>query len=136
MFVTLFVGVLDLKTGILDYCNAGHNPPIIIAPTGEVSYMSVKPNIPVGLFDSFNYSGEQIVFQPYSKLFMYTDGLTEAENPAAELFSEHLLLEYVTTLKETKPFELTTSIVDRVVSHAGTAPQSDDLTILIIEYKS
>lgn len=136
MFVTLFVGVLDLKTGVLNYCNAGHNPPILIAPTGDVHYMSVKPNIPVGLYEAFHYQGEQILFEPGTKLFMYTDGLTEAENPAAELFSDQQLLECMTLCKEAKPLALTTHIVQQVVTHADTAPQSDDLTILIIEYKS
>lgn len=135
MFVTLFVGVLDLKTGVLDYCNAGHNPPILIAPTGEVNYMSVKPNIPVGLFDNFSYQSEQTTIAPKSKLFMYTDGLTEAENPAAELFSDAKLLTCVVEYKHKNPFELTTCIVEQVVTYADTAPQSDDLTILTIEYK-
>ncbi|MEG2790422.1 MAG: SpoIIE family protein phosphatase [Odoribacter sp.] len=135
MFVTLLVGVLDLKTGVLEYCNAGHNPPILITQTGEVNYMNVKPNIPVGIFNSFSYCGEQIVLEPNSKLFMYTDGLTEAENPAAELFSEQRLLECAVKYKDKKTMEMTTSIVEQVLSHADTAPQSDDLTILIIEYK-
>ncbi|MEG0499899.1 MAG: SpoIIE family protein phosphatase, partial [Rikenellaceae bacterium] len=135
MFVTLFVGALDLKTGILDYCNAGHNPPIIVTSMGEVSYMSVKPNIPVGLFNNFKYQEEQITLQPNSKLFMYTDGLTEAENLDAELFSEQKLLECVKNYKEMNPYDMTNSIVKRVLSHADTAAQSDDLTIVIIEYK-
>lgn len=135
MFVTLFVGVLDLQTGVLDYCNAGHNPPIFITHTGEVNYMSVQPNIPVGLFDNFPYQGEQIIISPDSKLFMYTDGLTEAENPTAELFSDAKLLQCVAENKNESPFELIKRIVGQVMAHADTAPQSDDLTILVIEYK-
>lgn len=135
MFVTLFVGVLDMKTGIMEYCNAGHNPPILITPTGQVNYMNVKPNIPVGLFDSFSYQGEKIMLEAGSKLFMYTDGLTEAENPKAELFSDAKLLSSVTEHKGENPFEMTSHIVEQVAAHAHTAPQSDDLTILIIEYK-
>ncbi|MEG1544062.1 MAG: SpoIIE family protein phosphatase, partial [Tannerellaceae bacterium] len=134
MFVTLFVGVLSLDSGRLSYCNAGHNPPLLITPEQEVAYMQVNPNIPVGLFYNFAYTEQEVCFAPDTTIVLYTDGLTEAENSAFELFSEARLLALLCADSKKSPKEITCHIVEEVHRYAGEAEQSDDLTLLTINY--
>lgn len=140
MFVTLFVGILDLKTCHLQYCNAGHNPPVLISPRGEVSFMQVEPNMPVGLFSGFPYEKQETNYEPGSTLFAYTDGLTEAENTNKELYTDPCLLNELSKQaalggKAIQPCTLVNHILQCVKNHAGEAEQSDDLTILAIYYQ-
>ncbi len=135
MFVTLFVGVLDLTTGNLQYCNAGHNPPVFISPSGEPRFMTVKPNIPVGLFDAFEFVNEVCVIETGVTLFLYTDGLTEAENYHKELYSEARLLTTLQANAACPPKALTEVMNHSIADHVNGCEQSDDLTILCIKFK-
>lgn len=134
MFVTLFIGVLDMKTGELSYCNAGHNPLLMIQPNGEVALLNVLPNIPIGVFPGFSYRGQNAVIPSGTTLFLYTDGLTEAENVAKELYSESRLKSEIETHTTLSAKDLTLYMADNVHKYAGEAEQSDDLTILTIKY--
>ena len=87
MFITLFVGKLDLDTGELVFCNAGHNQPILIH-NHACNYMEPKVNIPAGVFDGFEFQGESMKLHPGDSLFMYTDGVTEAERADKEQYGE------------------------------------------------
>ena len=87
MFVTLFVGSLDLSTGVLQYTNAGHNAPFVITD-GEPRMMPVDANIPVGIMADWSYSLQETTLSPGTILFLYTDGLTEATRSDGELFQE------------------------------------------------
>ncbi len=133
MFVTLFIGVLDLPTGRLHYCNAGHDAPFI-ATNGQWSKLNVEANLPIGLFSDVVYRGQETVLQPCSTLFLYTDGLTEAMNSADQAFG----LEQVKTVLEScagkNPKELMDTIGEAVHKFVGEAEQSDDLTMLAILY--
>ena len=93
MFVTLIVGILDLQTGILKLSNAGHNPPFIIYPDGEVSLLEFKTYLFAGVMEDVVYSDEEITLKEGSKLFLYTDGVTEAEDIDKQLYGEEKLLE-------------------------------------------
>lgn len=134
MFVTLFVAILDLKTGNMEYCNAGHNPPVIIDKHGVARFMNILPNLPVGLFNSFEYEDEHIQLCNGDMLFLYTDGLTEAENPKAELYTEQRLLEKLPIAANLNSEETIRSIIEDVTNHVNGADQSDDLTILSVRY--
>ncbi|MDH6342236.1 sigma-B regulation protein RsbU (phosphoserine phosphatase) [Parabacteroides sp. PFB2-12] len=134
MFVTLFIGILNLSTGTLSYCNAGHNPPVLITPEGKVSFMKVKPNMAVGLFDGFPYQFETMTIEKGSTLFLYTDGLTEAENREQALYHETRLIQELENAASQSPRELIHTIVESVNRHVNGAEQSDDLTILAIHY--
>lgn len=136
MFVTLFVGVIDLATGKMSYCNAGHNPLLVIQPDGTVSFLDMLSNIPIGVFPGFAYRTQQITIAPGTMLFLYTDGLTEAENEAKELYSDPRLMDEVQAHAHLSPRELTQYVMESVHRHAGEAEQSDDLTILTIKYRS
>lgn len=135
MFVTLIVGILDLETGTLKVCNAGHNPPILIRPDGQVSFLEFKTQIFVGVIDDFNYVDEEITLEKGTKLFLYTDGVTEAENQAKELYDESKLLETLTAQAASNVRATVNAVVDSISNHVDGAEASDDLTILIIQYE-
>ena len=135
MFVTLIVGILDLETGILKLCNAGHNPPILIYPEGQVSYLEFKTQIFVGVVEDFKYSDEEVVLEKESKLFLYTDGVTEAENINKELYGEEKLLEMLSDNASSDVRTTVNVVVDSIASHVKEAEASDDLTILLIQYE-
>lgn len=134
MFVTLFVGILDLDNGLMRYCNAGHNPPVLITPDGDVNYMEVKPNIPVGLFDMFPFASESCTIGRGTTIFLYTDGLTEAENIDQELYSDPKLLDVLRVEPKLGPRCMIEMVKNSVEEHVGEAEQSDDMTILTINY--
>lgn len=136
MFVTLFVGVLDLPTGRLRYCNAGHDAPLLV--TGEVEPLPVNANLPVGLFDDFKYVQQQTSLEDGTTLFLYTDGLTEANNEAHELYGIQRVMATATACAqrgEIMPGPIMESMLDSARQFAGSAQQSDDLTMLVIHYR-
>jgi len=134
MFVTLFLGVLDLPTGHLRYCNAGHDAPIIMGPT--VTPLPVKANLPIGLFDDFNYEMQQTVLMPNSTMFLYTDGLTEAKNSQRKQFGLQRVQELLTRCTQEKkmPREIIETTIQEVHAFVMGAEPSDDLTLLAIHY--
>ena len=130
MFVTFFCGVLDMTTGHLSYCNAGHNPPIAL--TDSIAELPVKPNLPLGIAQGFAYAEQGLDFNCDDAIFLYTDGLTEAENTSHEQFGETRLKKALSGWKSAwKHLEHVREEVERFV---GKAPQSDDLTMLFIHY--
>ncbi|MBO5979844.1 MAG: SpoIIE family protein phosphatase, partial [Bacteroidales bacterium] len=92
MFCTAFLGILDLKTGSLLYCNAGHNAPYIIEKDGKVSAMSVTPNLPLGLFSGFPYEGQETRIEKDMMIYLFTDGVNEADNNEKEQYSDERLI--------------------------------------------
>lgn len=135
MFVTLFLGILDLPTGKLSYCNGGHNPPILISPDGKATMMDIKKNVFVGFMPGFKYEGEEIQLESGAKLFCYTDGVVEAENAEKELYSEARLLKTLEVHSKYGVKRLTEQVLESVSEHVLMAEQSDDITILIVNYK-
>jgi len=132
MFVTMIIARLDLATGELLFCNAGHNPPMMIHGR-EKRYVQMVPNMPVGLLPGFKYKGESARMKPGDAVFLYTDGLTEAENPRKELFGEDAALAALREDVSTR--EMIDIMSGAVTAHIAGAPQSDDLTMLAIRYK-
>lgn len=133
MFVTMFVGVLDLPTGHLRYCNAGHDVPMILA-NGHLTSLDAKPFLPVGLFEEVKYDMTETYMQPDSTLFLYTDGLTEAKNSERKQFGIKRVEEVLATCTDMHPQELLETIGKAVRGFVGDAEQSDDLTMLAIHY--
>lgn len=135
MFVTFFVGVLDLPTGRLRYCNAGHNRPILVG--SGVGMLPCDPNIPVGALAGWKYTMQETLIDPQTTLFLYTDGLIEAEQSSHEQFGEDRLMGEAKVLYDSKSFsptKLIQHITDAVHAFVGDAEQSDDLTMLAIQY--
>lgn len=142
MFCTMFIGVLDLATGKLDYCNGGHNPPILRRVDDEgkvhVDYMTPKSNIAVGMLEDFEYVGESLTLRPTEAIFLYTDGVTEAENHTHNLFGEEATLDALADARAHNVHsarDFINHVAVAVEHHAGGADQSDDITMLVIEYK-
>ncbi|MBR1573469.1 MAG: SpoIIE family protein phosphatase [Bacteroidales bacterium] len=131
MFVTLFVGVLDLATGRLQYCNAGHDAPILLRK-GKAEYIPVEPNISVGIQPDVTFSMQEMVLEKGASLFLYTDGLTEATDSQAVLFGEERVFTSLQQVPGTSCEDLVHGMVDSVEQFVGEAEQSDDLTMLAI----
>lgn len=131
MFVTLFVGVLDLATGKLTYCNAGHNQPVLISDA-KAALLTVRQNIPAGVFGGYDYEQECLSLSSGDALFLYTDGLTEAENSDHELFGDDRMLSLLSS--QNSPREIIGAVDAAVSRYAGSAEQSDDLTMLCIRF--
>lgn len=136
MFVTLFVGILDLQNGKLDYCNAGHNPPVLVTSDGTTTLLKPKKNqLAVGIFSDFIYTNESTTLESGTKLFCYTDGIVEAENVENKLYREDRLMKTLSTHHQCDVKCLTEQVLKSVAEHVLDAEQSDDLTILVIKYK-
>ena len=137
IFVTLFVGVLDLPTGHLHYCNAGHELPIMVRTQNskaEISNLEAMPNLPVGLFEDFEYEMQTIQMQPGSALFLYTDGLTEARNAKGKLFGRDRVGQMIAEAGTTNPRQLVEAAIECWQKFIGETEQSDDLTLLALSY--
>lgn len=132
MFVTFFVGILNLKTGELSYSNAGHNPPFIIRKNGDVEMFQLAKSAPIGLFEEIIYTESTASFAKGDKLFMYTDGVTEAENHAKVLYSTERLVSVLKREYEAKPIDLVKSVEKDLSLHVSNYEQSDDITMMTI----
>ena len=134
MFCTAFLGVLDLKTGHLRYCNAGHNAPLLIGTDGRVRPMNVVPNLPLGLFGGFPYEGQELQLDKQMMLYLFTDGVNEAENNQKELFGDLRLASLLRRHASQEPSDIIAATFDEVHAHAAGAEQSDDITVMCIKY--
>ena len=135
MFVTLFIGVLDLPTGRLHYCNAGHDAPLLVG--AGVGMLPCDSNIPVGVMDQWKYTLQESQIFTGTTIFLFTDGLTEAEDATHAQFrmervndvAAHALADH-----QQEPRQLIGVMTDAVHQFVGDAEQSDDLTLMAIQY--
>src|SRR5262245_8382858 len=134
MFVTIFYGVLNIRTGVVEYSNGGHNPPYLLSSQGTVVLLDNPGGMALGVRANALYRAQQIQLRPDESLFLYTDGLTEAMDRAANLFSESRLQACLQTLTSATPPELVRGAVAAVKHFATGAEQSDDITALAIQY--
>ena len=129
MFVTMFIGLINLKTGHMEYCNAGHNPPLL---DGE--FMEMESNAPIGLWPELNYAGEEVVDMHGKTLFIYTDGINEAENKEKEQFGDDRLKALLQ--KDLGDARQTSEAIHKAVEDfVGGAEPSDDLTKMCIKMR-
>ena len=136
MFVTLFVGVLDLKTGKLCYCNAGHDAPLLLG--SEVTILPCECNLPIGVIADFKFEQQETTLERPSTIFLFTDGLNEAENIDHAQFGDERIKNIAEALisnGQLEPMQVIRHMTDSVHTFVGTAEQSDDLTMLAIELK-
>ena len=135
MFVTVFLGVLDLQTGVFQYCNAGHNSPLLI---GEgVETLACDANVPIGVIDDWSYSRQEIQLEKQTIIFLYTDGLSEAEDSMHGQFGEERINRVAKAQAAEgiiEPAALVSAMNDEVHRFVDEAEQSDDLTMLAIKY--
>jgi len=139
MFVTLFVARLDMKTGHMDYCNAGHNPILVVPPDAAPYFLSCKANIAIGIMGSFTYEAEQIDLKPGTRIIAYTDGVTEAEKADLSQYGEERLVDWAKDLVETghgasiQEKDIVESLYGSVQAFVEDNPQNDDLTIVSLK---
>ena len=137
MFITMFIGVLDLPTGRLRYCDAGHDAPFVhqhSSSTSQFSPLEVKPHLPIGVFDDTAYSVQEKLIEPDSTIFLYTDGLTEAKDKTHRQFGLERLQAVLRTYTDKTPKELMAEVFHAVSRFVKDGKQSDDLTMLVIRY--
>ena len=132
MFVTLFIGLLDLSTGHLDFCNAGHNPPVIGGGANHGDFLEILSNAPIGLWSGLVYEGEEIDTIKGRPLFIYTDGLNEAENPQQEHFGDDRLLALLRQTHFASAQQVIETMADAVSLYREGAEPNDDLTMMCI----
>ena len=130
IFVTMFIGVLDLPTGHLRYCNAGHDKPILSGTA-----LQAKANLPIGLFEDFKYVMEETMLEDHAMLFLYTDGLTEAKNVERKQFGLDRVMGVLEKGDYHTPEEMAERMKQEVETFCRGAEQSDDLTLLAIRYE-
>lgn len=136
MFVTLFIGVLDLYSGRLHYCDAGHDKPIVLSEELFISTLDCNPHLPIGLFDDVAYTVQEATLTAGSTLFLYTDGLTEAMNAEHQQFGLQRIDDVLRKCLENQlhPKDILDAITREVHRFVKNAEQSDDLTLLAIRY--
>ena len=132
MFVTFFLGLVDLTTGHLDYCNAGHNPPVIGGNEHHGDFLDVLPNAPIGLWPGLEYQGEELESVKGRPLFIYTDGLNEAENMQQDQLGDDRLLDILRHTKFDSAKHVIETLLATVEQHRNGAEPNDDLTMMCL----
>lgn len=131
MFITMFIGLVNLETGRLDYCNAGHNPPVL-GIDGDDHFMEMESNAPIGLWPNLEFAGEYVDSIRQKLLLVYTDGLNEAENLQQEQFGEDRLLDILNHRHFNSCRELVEHLNVQVANHRNGADPNDDLTMMCL----
>lgn len=135
MFVTMFICMFDTKLGRLEYCNAGHNPPVIGNADGQFSFLDVEEtNAPIGLWPELVFKGETIDYFHSRLLLLYTDGLNEAENRQQEQYGEDRIVKLITSICTKNTHDIVEALKADVNLFRDGAEQNDDLTILAFRY--
>jgi len=132
MFVTFWLGLVDLTTGHLSFCNAGHNPPVIGCGGDDVTFLKMQPNVPIGVLPGMEFEGEEMDTIKGQPFFIYTDGLNEAENKEKEEFSDARLIEILRNTQFTSSRQLIEKLSAEVEAHRQGAEPSDDLTMMCL----
>ena len=135
MFVTVFYGIYDLRTGMIDFTNGGHNPPFIVHPDGTAEELKTESNLVLGAMGGIPFKSESLQLNPGDALYLYTDGVTEAENKDHELFGESRLQAVLSAQKGVESREIIEAVSSAVKEFVDGAPQSDDITQLVIRRK-
>jgi len=134
MFVTLFLGILNIRTGELEYCNGGHNPPYILRKNGDIELIEMTGGMALGIMEDFSYQSKKVQIEDGDAIFLFTDGVTEATNTDEELFSEERLERDLAELYEKPIHELVDEMMVRIKAFAEGMPQADDITMMVLKY--
>lgn len=137
-FLTCFYGILDLTTGILQYSRAGHNPPYLVrtAQSGSLETLEATGGLPLGVFKNVEYGNASVVLHPGDTLLLFTDGITEAMDPSAQLYSDARLAELLHTRGLDLPAtSLVRLVTQEAIAFSRGAPATDDMTVLAVRYQ-
>ncbi len=134
MFVTAWLGIVDMKTGVMEFANAGHNPPLLKRAEGDFEYLKAKNGLVLAIMEDMSYEKNTVNLLSGDKLYLYTDGVTEAMNEDNELYSEERLKATLNKSETLSPKELCEKVYADVQQFSGDAPQFDDITMLSLSY--
>ncbi len=134
LFVTLFLGILNIRTGELQFANGGHNPPLIIRSGGDIGMTESTGGIALGVMEDFLYESKAVALQRGDLIVLYSDGVTEAMNRDQDLYGDKRLLELMHTLKDRPVHEIIRGIVESVDAFCQDEPRSDDITLMAIRF--
>jgi sigma-B regulation protein RsbU (phosphoserine phosphatase) len=134
LFVTTFMGYLNVETGLFTYVNAGHNPPCIRQANGDFTYMSCRPGFVLAGMEDMSYKEQSITLSPGDVLYLYTDGVTEAVDQVEDLYGEKRLLETLNKHKSDDLVDLLHAVRADISDFANGAEQADDITMLALKY--
>ena len=132
MFITMFIGLVNLNSGRMDYCNAGHNPPVLGVDGDDHFMEGIETNAPIGLWPDLEFAGEHVDSIRQKLLLVYTDGLNEAENLQQEQFGEDRLLDILNHRHFNSCRELVEHLNVQVANHRNGAEPNDDLTMMCL----
>ena len=135
IFVTAWMGILDLQTGNMKYANAGHNPPLLKHADGSFEYLRSRAGFVLAGIEGFHYRVNELQLKAGDRLFLYTDGVPEATNAESELYGEDRLLTFVNRNATVPATDLLPALKAHVDTFVGEAPQFDDITMLMFDYK-
>ena len=135
MFVTAWMGILNLKTGLMTYVNAGHNPPLMRRNDGQFAYLKSPAGFVLAGWEGFQYRRQELQLAPGDQLYLYTDGVTEATDLQEALFGEEKLLAALNEYEGNEPQAMCDKVKQDVDRFVGEAPQFDDITMLSLTYK-
>lgn len=136
MYITMFLGILDTNTGILTYTNAGHPYPLVVYENGTTYFLNKYPDVPIGILESHCFKEHMYTFPRNTSLLLYTDGVTDAENPAGQFFSKEKMIECISRADPTSPSRIVHTILNEISKHMANRKQTDDLTLLLIRFNS
>jgi sigma-B regulation protein RsbU (phosphoserine phosphatase) len=134
MFVTVWMGILDLRTGEVEFACAGHNPPAICCADGTVEFAKSKPGLVMAAMEGTRYKRQTLKLEPGDTIFLYTDGVTEATNANEELFGDDRLLQTLREACGMEPAEICPFVKSKIDEFVGDAPQFDDITMLALKF--
>ena len=135
LFVTAWMGELELTTGKLTYVNAGHNPPLIKLADGGFTYLKSRAGFVLAGIDAMRYKQNELMMHPGDRLFLYTDGITEATDNNDELYGEERLADYLNAHPSDSVRDVLKGLRSDIDAFVGEAEQFDDMTMLILEYQ-
>lgn len=130
MFATLFIAIIHTKSGVMQYCDAGHCP-VLVVENGKVKQLEVDKGLPIGVMPYMPYKAKEVQLSSQATLVMYTDGITEAENKELHMYGSDRLEKFIGSLREQIE---ATAIIDNVQQFAGDYPQSDDIAVLVCSF--
>ena len=136
MFVTAWMGILDLKTGNLQFANAGHNPPLVKKAGGGFEYLKTRAGFVLAGIEGMRYRASELTLSAGDRIFLYTDGVTEATNTENKLYGDDRLLAFVNKNVTVDAAEFLPALKENIDEFVGDAPQFDDITMLMLDFKS
>jgi len=134
MFVTVFYGIMNMKTGDLEYANAGHNPPYILRNDNTIQKLEISEDIILGCFENYEFTSRNIRLNPNDGILLFTDGVTEAFNQDESVYGKERLEQLLLNSDRINANSIVNVVVDDVNNFAQSVPQSDDITLLSLKY--